>query len=94
MATAQELFNFLSMAVLEPALQNQRADGLLRRKIGRTKRDLIRLARLGRGDSIIRYVLNSFISPQGVDTWQRLSAINATTFEDVVSTLLLIYRRR
>lgn len=93
MATARELFEFLDMTVLRPAMGNRRVRGRLKSNIAFARMTLRRLANRGNPSSIVRYVWKALMSTGGINNYNGLRNANATTFEDVISVLLLLYRR-
>jgi len=76
----QQLIDFLEDYVLRPAEDHPKTNDIIRRKIHGTR---MRLNKLSSAETVEKYFWNAMASEKGIDSYERLHEIDATTFEDV-----------
>jgi hypothetical protein len=78
----QQLIEFLEKKVLRPGEAHPSADQLIKRKIRTTR---MRLNNLRSAEKVEEYFWHSMASDNGIDSYTKIKAIGAVTFEDVRS---------
>jgi hypothetical protein len=79
-ATKEQLIEFLEQRVFTPASQHVAADTTIKRKVQLTR---TRLAQLASAEKVEQYFWSAMATDRGIDSYDRISAIGAATFEDV-----------
>ncbi len=80
MPTKEQLIEFLEREVLRPAESHADADDTIRRKVRATR---MRLNQQQDAGAVERFSWSAMATDRGIDSYDRISGIGATTFEDV-----------
>jgi hypothetical protein len=79
-ATKQQLVDFLEQRVLTPAYSHPSADPVVRKKIVGTR---MQLRKMRTAEQVEQYFWSAMATDRGIDSYDRISAMGADTFEDV-----------
>jgi len=79
-ATKKEFIAFLEENVLIPTERNPKADITIKRKINATR---MRLNNQASAEKVRQYFWSAMSTDRGIDSYTRLIAIGAPSFEDV-----------
>jgi hypothetical protein len=79
-ATKQQLVDFLDSRVLTPAHDHPRADSTVKRKVQVTR---MRLNQQVTAENVEQYFWAAMATDNGIDSYDKISALGVSTFEDV-----------
>lgn len=79
-ATKQELLAFLERRVFTPAHDHPKADATIKRKVQLTRR---RLSKQETAEKVEQYFWSAMATDNGIDSYDKISALGVATFEDV-----------
>lgn len=79
-ATKQDLIDFLEQRVLIPTENNPKADSTIKKKVNYTR---LQLNEQVNAKKVEQYFWSALVTDRGIDSYKRIKAIGAPTFEDV-----------
>lgn len=91
LATKEQLISFLEEKVFSPTENKPNATNIIKRKIRITR---MRLNKLNSAEKVEEYFWHSMATDHGIDSYNKISQIDGTTFEDVREEFKLLCGRK